>query len=242
MKLSGNTILITGGTSGIGYELGKILLAQDNKVILLGRSKEKLQELKQQGFEIIACDLENQEDIENAVVIIQNQFPDLNMLFNNAGVQHNYMFTETAVPPHRIRQELEINVTGQMILTQLLIPVLSTVEKAMIVNTTSGLGAFPKTDGLVYSASKAAMRNFTSGLRIALKKTNIAVSEFIPPVTDTGMTRGRGEKKLSAAVLVKKIMPQLKKEKKILTVPAMRMFLWIAFLFPGLANKILSKK
>ena len=137
---------------------------------------------------------------------------------------------------------MEINVTGQLILTQLLIPVLSAAPKAYIINTTSGLGIFPKNDGIVYSAGKAAMRNFTKGLRYALKSTPIKVLEFIPPVTDTGMTRKRNEKKMSAEVLVKKIIPQLKKEKKIMTVPTIRMFLWIAFLFPGLANKILSKQ
>lgn len=241
MKLTNNTILITGGTLGIGLSLGRALLQLGNTVILLGRNKAKLTELEAEGFETIECDLSEQEHIEKAVIQIQNRFPNINMLFNNAGVQYNYNFTEGVIPLTKISQELNINVTGQLILTQLLIPLLSNAEKAFIVNTTSGLGAYPKDDGLVYSASKAAMRNFTIGLRNVLKDTSIRVLEFIPPVTDTGMTRERNEAKMSADDLIKSILPQLQKEKSILTVTKMRIFPWIAFLLPSLAHKILSK-
>ena len=242
MQLTNNVILITGGTSGIGYELGQSLLKRNNKVILLGRNKEKLKKAALNGFYTICCDLNNCDDIEKAVVKIQNDFPDLNILINNAGVQFNYLFSGEIFPLNKIQSEININATGQIILTQLVIPVLSTAKNAMIINTTSGLGAFPKSNGLVYSASKAAMRNFTIGLRGALKDTVIKVLEFIPPVTDTGMTAGRKEKKMSAKELIEKIIPQIEKERKIITVPSMRIFLWIAFLFPSLAQKILAKK
>ena len=241
MHLSNNTILITGGTSGIGFILGKELLARGNTVILLGRNQQKLDQAKKQGFETIACDLNKQEDIESAVVYIQNHFPQINMLFNNAGVQYNYLFTDSVVPFDKIQQEIMTNVTGQIALTQLLIPLLNNAKEAFIINTTSGLGAFPKSDGLVYSASKAAMRNFTVGLRYALKDSPINVLEFIPPVTDTEMTAGREEEKMSAQALVDHILPQLEQEKRILTITKMRFFLWIAVLFPNLAHRILSK-
>ncbi|MEZ4850610.1 MAG: SDR family NAD(P)-dependent oxidoreductase [Bacteroidia bacterium] len=241
MNLTHNTILITGGTSGIGLILGKTLLDRGNTVILLGRNKNKLAEAEKAGFHTISCDLNIQEDIENAALYIHNHFPNLNMLFNNAGVQYNYDFTENVIPLDKITREINTNITGQLILTQLLIPVLSNAEKAFIINTTSGLGAFPKNDGIVYSASKAAMRSFTTGLRYRLKNSPIRVLEFIPPVTDTEMTEGRSEAKMAPEALVAQIIPQLEKERKILTIPKMRMFLWIAFLFPSLAHKILSK-
>ncbi len=241
MKLANNTILITGGTSGIGLTLGRTLLKRNNTVILLGRDKTKLAQAEKEGFKAITCDLSKQEEIESAALTIQNHFPQINMLFNNAGVQCNYDFTGSLIPIDKISQEININLTGQLILTQLLIPFLANAQKAVIVNTTSGLGAFPKVDGLVYSASKAAMRNFTTGLRYSLKNTSIRVLEFIPPVTDTAMTRGREEQKMSVDKVVRTILPQLQKEKKILTIPKIRLFLWIAFLFPSLAHKILSK-
>ena len=242
MKLSENIILITGGTSGIGYELGKALLKLNNTVILLGRDEEKLNNAQRQGFHTIRCDLADQVDIENAVVKIQNEYSGLNILFNNAGVQFNYLFADTVISFDKIRQEIDVNLTGQAILTQMLIPVLSTAERALIINTTSALGAFPKTDALVYSASKAAMRSFTTGLRYALKSTPVKVLELIPPVTDTGMTAGRDATKMSPEALVAQILPQMAKEKSVLTTPAIRVFLWIAFLFPGMAHKILMKK
>ncbi|MCK0190292.1 SDR family NAD(P)-dependent oxidoreductase [Arenibacter sp. F20364] len=241
MKLNNNTILITGGNSGIGLALGRALLKLNNTVILLGRDKTKLAVVEKEGFATIVCDLESQGAIENAAVQIQNKYPHINILFNNAGVQYNYKFTKNVIPLNRISREININLIGQMTLTQILIPLLSNAEKSIIVNTTSGLGAFPKLDGLVYSASKAAMRNFTTGLRTSLKNSNIRVLEFIPPVTDTEMTKRRDEKKMPAKELVEHILPQLQREKKILTVPKMRIFLWIAFLYPALAHKILSK-
>ena len=241
MKLTNNTILITGGTSGIGYVLGQALLKRNNTVILLGRDKEKLAEARKEGFETISCDLSKVEEIEEASITIQNQFPKLNVLFNNAGVQFNYDFIDGVVPPDKISSEISINVTGQILLTQRLISVLHYNKNAFIINTTSGLGAFPKSDGVVYSASKAAMRNFTVALRFGLKSEGIKVLEFIPPVTDTGMTHGRNEAKMSPEELVSQVIPQLEKERKILTVTKMRWFLWIAFLFPRLAHTILSK-
>ena len=103
MKLSDNTILITGGTAGIGLELGKTLLQLNNKVILLGRNQKKLQDLKKEGFETIECDMSDRTAIENASIHIQNKYPDLNMLFNNAGVQYNYDFLENVIPIEKNR-------------------------------------------------------------------------------------------------------------------------------------------
>ncbi|HRX97883.1 MAG TPA: SDR family NAD(P)-dependent oxidoreductase [Bacteroidales bacterium] len=241
MNATNNTILITGGTSGIGLELGKAFLKKGNKVILLGRNEKKLEQLKTRGFETIKCDLQNKNEIETAVLEIQNRYPDLNILFNNAGIQHNYQFTDTVIPLDRIKEEIEINVTGQIILSQLLIPVLSNKNNACIINTTSGLAFFPKSDGLVYSASKAALQNFTKGLKYALRKTGISVIEFIPPVTDTGMTSNRNEKKMPADILVQKVMPQILRERPVATISSIRILRWIAFFAPNLSNRILSK-
>jgi uncharacterized oxidoreductase len=233
--------LITGGTSGIGFALGKALIQLDNEVILLGRNRERLDETKKLGFHVIACDLSKQEEIENAAVEIQNRFSRLHILFNNAGVQFNYDFLGSVMPLNKIDTEMNINLTGQVMLTQLLLPLLSSSGDSFIVNTTSGLGAFPKDDGLVYSASKAAMRNFTTGLRYRLKNTSIGVLELIPPVTDTGMTKARAEDKMPATELVRKILPQLRRERRMITVAKMRLFLIVSVLFPSLAHKISSK-
>ncbi len=240
MKLTNKTILITGGTSGIGNTLAQAL-QKHNKVILLGKDPVKLEKARQQGFLTIPCDLSKQEDIEKAAITVQNDYPDLAVLFNNAGVQYNYLFTSSVMPLDKIGQEMDINFTGQAVLTQLLIPVLMTKEQALIVNTTSGLAYFPKLNGLVYSASKAALRSFTTGLRYALCDSNVKVVEFIPPVTATNMTADRDENKMTPQELIRIILPQLEKGRKVVTTGKLRLFPWIAFLFPGLAHKILSK-
>ncbi|MDH5603190.1 MAG: SDR family NAD(P)-dependent oxidoreductase [Cyclobacteriaceae bacterium] len=241
MRLTNNTILITGGTSGIGLALGRSLLGLGNKVVVLGRNEKKLNDVKKEGFETICCDLGDINDINKAVSWIKKTFPNVNMLFNNAGIQNNYDFTNSIVDPESIVKEINTNLTGQMILTHLLMPLLYNAKKACIINTTSALGAFAKPDALVYSATKSAMRNFTRGLRYRLRNSPIRVLELIPPVTDTGMTRGRNGYKMPVELFIKKILPRLKKERHVITTPRIRMFLLIAFLAPSLAHKILTK-
>ena len=242
MKLTNQTILITGGTSGIGLELGRQLKKRGNTVILLGRNSKKSDSLKKEGFDTILCDLSNLSAIETLALQIQNEHPDISVLFNNAGIQYNYQFTDTIIPISKIAEEIQINLTSQILLTQLLVPLLADKEEALIVNTTSGLASYPKIDGLVYSASKAGLRNFTTGLRDALSDTSIKVVEFIPPVTDTGMTSGRTEQKLSARELVSTILPQFEAQRDSVTIPSLRLFKHIAYLRPALARKILNKK
>ncbi|MDW7690575.1 SDR family NAD(P)-dependent oxidoreductase [Flammeovirgaceae bacterium SG7u.111] len=241
MNLSGNTILISGGASGIGLAWAKAFAEKGNKVILLGRSQQKLEEVAKLGFHIIKCDLEVQEEIEAAVLELGNKYPNLNCLINNAGVQFNYSFSGTAIPFEKIRKEININLTGQIILTQLLIPLLNTQKQATIINTTSALGAFPKSNGLVYSAAKSGLRNFTIGLKNSLNSSSINVLEFIPPVTATPMTEGRKEAVLLPEDLIAEVLPQLQKDYRLLTTSKVRFFLWVAFLFPNLAYKILHK-
>lgn len=241
MKLINKTILITGGTSGIGLELAK-RLQDKNKVIILGSNQNKLIELKGKGFEIVQCDLSDFNAIEQCVVTVEQQYSDLDILFNNAGVQYNYSFIDDTISKSKIANEITVNTAGQILLTQLLIPVLSNSKSGLIVNTTSALGLIPKADALVYSSSKAAMRNFTFGLRKTLKETTIKVIEFIPPVTETNMTKGRNEKMISTSELVEKIIPQIEKDKKLVTTGQIRFFNCLSRLFPNTIYRLINKR
>lgn len=240
MKLTGHTILISGGTSGIGLELGRVLLQKNNRVILLGTNQEKLKKLKEEGFETLSCDLSNVSEIEAASIQIQHKYPNINMLFNNAGVQFNYSYPNDAIQPDKIYRETAINFSGQVVFTQLILPILLGNERATIVNTTSGLAYYPKNDGLVYSATKAAFHSFTIGLRNTLKPLGVKVIEFIPPVTDTGMTQGRQEEKMSPKVLALLAIEQMEKGNTILSIRKLRLFPSIAFFFPKVAYKIIN--
>ena len=240
MKLTNQKILITGGTSGIGLELGRQLKKRNNTVILLGRNIKKLESLKEEGFDTIHCDLSNAAAIEVVALQIQNEHSDISVLFNNAGIQYNYHFTDDIIPVGKVAEEIQINLTSQILLTQLLIPLLASRKEALIVNTTSGLASYPKTDGLVYSASKAGLRNFTVGLRDLLTDTPVQVIEFIPPVTDTGMTSSRVEKKQPVSKLVSTVLPKFEGNRHTVTPASLRLFNHISYLWPALARKILK--
>lgn len=242
MKLENKTILITGGTSGIGFQLAKQLYSRENTIIVLGRAGKRLQECKNEGFETISCDLKDVSQIEQAAIQIQQLYPNLNVLFNNAGVQEQFDFTDGLDHRERIFPEIQINTTGQILLTQMLLPTLISTGEFLIVNTGSGLGFSPRKDALVYSASKAAMHNFTKGLRCVLKEKGGQVIEFLPPVTRTAMTEHRSLVMMEPDELIEKIIPQIESGKKLVTTFKIRLFLKINLFFPGLALHIMNKE
>ena len=242
MQFNDRTIVITGGTSGIGQCLARTLRDRRNEVIVLGRAGERLDRMAEEGFATVPCDLGDPSSIENAAHQLAQRWSRVDVLFNNAGVQYNYDLTSEVLPVGRIHREIDIDLSGQILFTQLMLPLLSRSDCAMIVNTTSGLGAYPKADGLVYSAAKAGMRSFTVGLRNVLRRTPIRVLELIPPVTDTGMTAGRDEQKMDPQAFVDITLPQLERERKIATTGQLRFFLLLTRSIPGLARRILEGK
>ncbi|UTW61431.1 SDR family NAD(P)-dependent oxidoreductase [bacterium SCSIO 12741] len=242
MDLANKTILITGGSSGIGLELAKVLLEKGCIVLILGRDSNRLDEAEKLGLKALRCDVSKTKDVEDTVVYLQNHYPLIDGLINNAGVQYNYLFDEATHVLDRIKQEVEINLFGPLILTQLMIPLLATSSSPFIVNVTSALGASSKLDGLVYSATKAGLRNFTRGLRYSLINSSIQVYECIPPVTETSMTAGREGDKMPVKHWVKWMVSGLEKDQKLITLPKIRLFLWIAFRLPRLAFKMVSSK
>ncbi|MCB9168412.1 MAG: SDR family NAD(P)-dependent oxidoreductase [Flavobacteriales bacterium] len=242
MRLNDRIIVITGGTSGIGQCLARTLRNKNNEVIVLGRAGEKLDRMADEGFATVPCDLGQAGSIEDAAHQVAQRWPRVDVLFNNAGVQYNYDLTSEVLPIGRIHREIDIDLSGQVLFTQLMLPLLARSDRAVLVNTTSGLGAYPKTDGLVYSAAKAGMRSFTVGLRNALRGTSIRVLELMPPVTDTGMTAARDEQKMDPQAFVEIALPQLERERKIATTRQLRLFLLIARVAPGLARWILEGK
>jgi len=237
MKLKHRTILITGGTSGIGKALAGEL-QKDNTVIITGRSKEPLEQARRQGLATITCDITKRADIEALVMKLEQEYPELDTLINNAGVQYNYNLLTASGAHQKIQHELDTNLSGAMQLTHLLLPLLSTKPSA-IVNVTSALGAVPKTDGLVYSASKAGLRSFTRGLRKLLRGKDISVVEVIPPVTDTRMTAGREEGKMPAGELVQIILRQWAGGRRLIAPGKIKLLLLIDRFLPGLADKII---
>ncbi|WP_170110245.1 SDR family oxidoreductase [Flavilitoribacter nigricans] len=238
MKIKNHTVLITGGTSGIGRELARAL-AKDNRVIVTGRSEQRLTEARKDGLTAWNCDLTVPRQIEALVVKLEQEFPQLDILINNAGIQFNYNLLETPSSYEKINREITTNLTGTIHLTQLLLPLLST-KPSTIINLTSALGTVPKSDGLVYSAGKAGLRNFTAGLRKVLRNKSVRVLEIIPPVTDTRMTAERGENKMPVDELVRIILRQWERGYQLIAPGKVKFLLLLQRSLPGLADRLIG--
>lgn len=242
MNTFGNTILITGGSSGIGLSLAKKLLALNNKVIITGRDKNKLAAIQQKlpGLYTCAGDLAWNENIIELREHIQQHYPDLNILVNNAGVQHNYSFLSEHKLTDRIDYEILSNLSAPIKLTNQLLPVLLNNKNAAIVNISSALWLAPKKSAAVYCATKAGIHSYTKALRFQLEGTTVKVFEIIPPLVDTPMTDGRGKAKMSSDDLAQLIIRSLATNKYEAYIGKARLLKIINRLMPSIADRIMK--
>lgn len=187
MNISGNTILVTGGTSGIGRALAEALHAKGNKVIIAGRRQALLDEVtdKNPGMAGIAVDLSDSGAIEKFAETVKSQFPALNVLINNAGIAGMEDYTADSVDLTRAYTTIQTNITGVVQLSGALLPTLRAQPKSTLIVTTSGLAFVPYPPGPVYSATKAFMHNWLDALRVQLRKTSVEVLELAPPYVQT---------------------------------------------------------
>lgn len=193
MKLTGNTILITGGGSGIGRALAIELHNLGNQVIIAGRRKHALDETTaaNSGMKSAQLDIENAGSIQTFAGKILAEFPALNVLINNAGVMRPENFLADAVDLAVAESEVVTNLLGPIRLTSALLPHLRSQPHAAIVNVSSGLAFVPLSLTPTYCATKAALHSYTESLRYRLRETNIDVQELIPPYVATDLMDGR---------------------------------------------------
>ena len=211
MKLEGRTILITGGTSGIGFELAKQLTARHNIVIITGRDQGKLYETKLAlpGVEAMQSDASKPDDIRALLQRVKAEFPACDTLINNAGIMRNLDVNKPRSLTD-VTREIDINLNGPVQMVQEFLPHLKSRPNALIVNVSSGLAYIPFPLSPVYSASKAGLHAFTRCLRVQLKGSSVAVVELAPPQVETNLTVGefdtemKGQKGMAADVLVRK--------------------------------------
>jgi uncharacterized oxidoreductase len=197
MHTSGNTILITGGATGIGFTLADALLRKGNEVLICGRREDKLAEAKKKlpKLHTIRCDVANAEDRKRLLDWVVTNFGSLNILVNNAGIQREIDFKKGTVDLMSGENEIEINLQAPVHLSALFIPHLMKQKESAIVNISSGLAFVPIAIMPVYCATKAAIHSFSLSLRHQLKDTSIKVFEIIPPTTDTELDKGARDKR-----------------------------------------------
>ena len=192
MKLNGNTILITGGTSGIGFTLAAELLKRGNTVIVTGRNQANLDatQKKLPGVHVMQSDVSDPQAIVDLHRKITTEFPALNMLINNAGVMRKLNLQTLGTDLHDATREIDINLSGSIRMVLQFLPHLKQQKNAAIVNLSSGLAFVPLPISPIYSATKAAMHSFTQSLRLQLKNTSVKVFELAPPGTETPLFHG----------------------------------------------------
>lgn len=194
MQITGNTIFITGGTSGIGRALAEAFQARGNTVIIGGRRKALLDEVTaaHPGMGAIEFDVADPSSIEVAVRDLIAGWPSLNVLINNAGIMP---FDDAAGPIDDTvtRRIIDTNLLGPIRLTSALIEHLKARPRATIIHNTSVLAYLPLAVTAVYSASKAALHSYVLSQRFMLRDTNVRVQEIAPPWVDTDLIKKSGD-------------------------------------------------
>ncbi|RYZ30497.1 MAG: SDR family NAD(P)-dependent oxidoreductase [Sphingobacteriales bacterium] len=185
-RSSGNTILITGGSAGIGLALATLLSEQGNHVIITGRNKEKLEAVTASlpNTDAIVSDVTSGADTENLVDQIKSKHPRLNVVINNAGNAYLYDLGNSTDAFDLAGKEMLTNYLSVIRLNEKLLPVLKSQPQAAIVNVSSIVAYVPGSLA-TYSASKAALHSYTQSLRIALEESSVKVFELMPPLVDT---------------------------------------------------------
>ena len=188
MLLSGNTVLVTGGASGIGLALAERFLKSGNHLIICGRRESRLAEMKAKypSIETRVCDVGESHQREDLVKWVTTKFPGLDVVVNNAGIQRRVRIAEER-DWKATREEIAINLEAPVHLTMLLLPHLMKQRRAAIVNVTSGLSFVPFAGTPIYCATKAAIHSFTLSLRHQLAGSSVEVVEVIPPAVDTDL-------------------------------------------------------
>ncbi|WP_316771408.1 SDR family oxidoreductase [Pedobacter frigiditerrae] len=195
MKTTKNTILITGGSAGIGFETAKLLSEQGNNVIIIGRDQNRLDDAKAKlnNVTAIKADVSKAEDVKELVATISRLYPELNIVINNAGRALLYNLADESQDAFaNAEDEMLTNYLSIIRLNQQLLPLLKQQEEAAIVNVSSVVAYVPGITLPTYAASKAAVHSYTTSLRLSLENTSVKVFELFPPLVNTEFSKEIG--------------------------------------------------
>src|SRR5438046_2910622 len=189
MKLTGRTILITGGSAGIGLAFALKFVELGNEVIVTGRRQAVLDEVEAEypKLHTIQSDVANPAQISALAGRVKTDFPKLDVLMNNAGIMIHKNLKAPPADPAGLMAEMNINVGGVIGMTSAFIDIL-TANKGTVINVSSALAFVPLPAAPIYSATKAAIHSYTQSLRFQLEETGIEVIELMPPAVKTDLT------------------------------------------------------
>lgn len=243
MKLKNQTILITGGTSGIGQALCEQLLQSGNRVIVASRRIDPEQNLlhsSPDGLTAVHCDLSSLESVRRLCQQLSAASLNPSVLINNAAVQYTPRYTDPDFDVNTIQTEITVNLSSVAVLSALLLPLLMSQPKALLLNLSSGLAIYPKTSSAIYCATKAAIHSLSQSLRYQLESTSVEVCEAILPLVDTPMTQGRPGTKLPVTQVAQQIIKGVEQGKAEIYIGKARFLPLLSRLSPRIAKKILK--
>ena len=190
MKMTGNTILVTGGTSGIGRALAEAFHDRGNRVIVAGRRRALLDEItvRRPGMVGIPLDFDDDTSLTRLAAEVRARFPALNVLIANAGISRTEDMTADDWDASTARAIVETNILGVLRITAALLPILKAQPDATIMATSSALAFVPRADFPTYCASKAFLHSWLQSLRHQLRKVPVEVLELSPPYVQTALT------------------------------------------------------
>jgi uncharacterized oxidoreductase len=215
MNRTGNTILITGGGTGIGRGLAEAFHRDGNQVIIAGRRQSVLENTARAnpGMRFLTVDVENLDDTKCFGAEVKVQFPALNVLINNAGIMKSENLKSGIEDLAIAEQTVAINLLGTFRITAILMPLLLSQPKATIMTVSSGLAFLPIYPNPSYCATKAAIHSWTQSLRYQLRDTSVEVLEIAPPYAQTelaGPSQAKDPNAMPLTDLISETMALLK--------------------------------
>lgn len=242
MKPGGNTVLITGGASGIGFALARRLIGQDNTVIVCGRDQAKLDAAHVALPKLVAirADVADAASRRALADEVSAKFPSLNMLINNAGLLH---VSDLTRPGHvkELEAEVATNLIAPVAMTSLLLPLLRRQRMAAIVNVTTGYVFLPSARTAPYSATKSALHAMTRSLRFQLRSTSIRVIEVMPPAVDTAMASHYAGAKATPDFIAGRILRGLARDQDQIVIGVSRLARFLARAAPDIGFMLMNQ-
>jgi uncharacterized oxidoreductase len=236
MELVGKSVLLTGGTNGIGKALASQLRDAGANAVLTGRNAERVSAMRSGGFEVIEAGLSNAAEVD-ALISAWGDRP-LDVLINNAGQLVDHDFRKSSPDHDAADDAIYANLNAPIRLTAAFMEQLRSRPVAAIVNVTSGLAIAPAARQPVYCATKSGLRFYTLALREQLKDTNIKVIEALPPVVDTQMNDGNPMKKMPVEQCARQILEAIEKDRDEANIGMTKALRFAESLSPALAKRV----
>jgi uncharacterized oxidoreductase len=246
MKLTGRTILITGGSAGIGLAFALKFLELGNQVIVTGRRQSALDELKAKypKLHTVQSDVADPAQMAFLAKRVKAGYPKLDVLMNNAGIMLHKNLKAPAADLDGLMTEVNINVGGVIRMTSAFIDIL-TANKGTVINVSSALAFVPLPSAPIYCATKSAVHSYTQSLRFQLEETGVEVIELMPPAVKTALTadlpEGDGVTLITTDELIKQSFAALKAGKVEIRPGQANLLALMRRLAPNFINKQLWK-